>query len=218
MDTTEVLIAPSLLAADFSRLADEIRRVEEAGADLLHLDIMDGHFVPNLSYGVPVVEAVRRVTDLQLDTHLMLSNPAAFTQIFRDAGADSLTFHLEVCDRPADLAARIRDTGAECGIALSPETPIAGLYPLLIDLDLVLIMSVQPGFGGQAFQPQVLDKARALRTWMSDHDLDVPLQIDGGVCPENASDCRDAGFSRLVAGSAVFGADDTAAAIRGLRG
>jgi len=218
MEAREVLIVPSLLAADFAHLADEIRRVEEAGADLLHLDIMDGHFVPNLSYGVPVLEAVRRVTDLKLDTHLMLTDPAAYTQIFRDAGADSLTFHLEASDRPAELAARIRDTGAECGIALSPETPIAGLYPLLSDLDLVLIMSVQPGFGGQAFQPQVLDKARGLRGWMADHDLDVPLQIDGGVCPDNASDCREAGFSRLVAGSAVFGDDDTAAAIRDLRG
>jgi len=218
MDAPATLIGPSLLAADFSCLADDIHRVEDAGADFLHLDIMDGHFVPNFSYGVPVVEAIRRVTDLPLDTHLMLADPAAYIQTFRDAGADSLTFHLEVCDRPGDLAARIRDVGAECGIAVSPETPAEGLYPLLADLDLVLIMSVKPGFGGQSFQPQVLDKARALRARMTTRGLDVPLQIDGGVSPDNASNCREAGFSRLVAGSAVFRAGDPAMAIRALRG
>jgi len=216
--TNPVLIAPSLLSADFSRLDEDIRRVEEAGADLLHLDIMDGHFVPNLSYGIPVVEAVRRVTDLKLDTHLMIDNPLEFLEPFRDAGADSLTLHLEACPQPAPLIEKIHRLGMECGLAVNPDTPVGGLLPFVADLDLVLIMSVQPGFGGQKFRPEVLPKLVALSTWMAEHDHHSSLEIDGGVTADNASDCRGAGARLLVAGSSVFGAPDAAAAIAALRG
>ena len=216
--TNPVLIAPSLLSADFSRLDEDIRRVEEAGADLLHLDIMDGHFVPNLSYGIPVVEAVRRVTDLKLDTHLMIDNPLEFLEPFRDAGADSLTLHLEACPQPAPLIEEIHRLGMECGLAVNPDTPVAGLLPFVADLDLVLIMSVQPGFGGQEFRPEVLPKLVALSTWMAEHDHHTALEIDGGVTADNASLCRGAGARLLVAGSSVFGAPDAAAAITALRG
>ena len=216
--TNPVLIAPSLLSADFSRLEEDIRRVEEAGADLLHLDIMDGHFVPNLSYGIPVVKAVRRVTDLKLDTHLMLDNPLEFLEPFRDAGADSITLHLEACPEPATLIEETHRLGMECGFAVNPDTPVAGLLPFVADLELILIMSVEPGFGGQKFRPEVLPKLAALSTWMTEHDQHAALEIDGGVTPDNAAACRRAGAGLLVAGSSVVGAADAAAAIAALRG
>lgn len=213
-----IRVAPSLLSADFSRLAEDIGRIEEAGADLLHLDIMDGHFVPNLSFGIPIVEAVRRVTELTLDTHLMMSNPVEFAATFKNAGADSLTIHLEVCPEPARAVEEVRSAGLDCGLAISPGTPVDSLLPFVCDVDLVLIMSVEPGFGGRKFMPAVLDKVRAVRDHVASEGCDIPVEIDGGVTPENAPSCREAGVTMLVAGSSVFGAADASAAIRAIRG
>ncbi len=218
MHTVPALVAPSLLAADFAHLAAEVKRVEKAGADLLHLDIMDGHFVPNISFGIPVVEAIRRETRLKLDTHLMLKAPWEFLKPFKEAGADALTVHVEVCDEPHRIIDEIHALDLECGLAINPATPVEALFPYLPDLDLALIMSVDPGFGGQAFKPEVLDKVRTLRLHCQRGGLAVPIQIDGGITPDNAASCREAGVEILVAGSSVFRGPDAGSAIGAIRG
>jgi ribulose-phosphate 3-epimerase len=197
-------IEPSLLACDFAQLGQEIRRVEEAGAKLLHLDIMDGHFVPNLSIGVPVVEAVRRSTELPLDVHLMISNPERYLQTFRKAGANLLTIHIETVSDPRPLLNEIRAIGAGVGISLNPPTSLSKLDGCLDLCDLVLVMSVMPGFGGQAFDPVALDKLRELRR-MAPHAL---LQVDGGVNLETVGACAEAGADLFVTGSALFSQTD----------
>lgn len=200
-----VAIAPSMLACDFARLADEIAAIEAAGATVLHLDIMDGHFVPNLSFGVPVVKAIRACTELPLDVHLMLDNPAEYVEPFRDAGADVLTVHAEVLEDPRPLLDRIRSLGAAAGLSVNPKTPIEVIEPVIDGCDLVLVMSVQPGFGGQAFDPVALDKLR----WLRQHPAcDAVLEVDGGVNQETIAAVAEAGAELLVAGTAVFGADD----------
>jgi ribulose-phosphate 3-epimerase len=203
--TAAPLVAPSLLACDFAELREEIRRVEQAGAQVLHLDIMDGHFVPNLSFGLPVVEAVRRCTDLPLDVHLMISEPARYVRRFREAGADLLTVHIEVLPDPRPLLQEIRTLGAAAGISLNPPTPVETLDDCLDLCDLVLVMSVMPGFGGQPFEAAALEKLRHVRSLAGPNLL---LSVDGGVNADTVGRCAKAGADVLVTGSALFSQDN----------
>jgi ribulose-phosphate 3-epimerase len=200
--TTPRGINPSLLAADFAHLEDEIRRCEEAGAAILHLDIMDGHFVPNLSFGIPVVEAVRRSTSLPLDVHLMLSEPRRYLKAFRDAGADYISVHIEVAPDPRALFDEIRQLGALPGLVSNPPTAVEAVLPFVNECSLVLTMGVMPGFGGQHFDPSVLDKIRAIRNVAN---ADILLSVDGGVNEKTISDCAAAGANLFVTGTALFG-------------
>ena len=199
------LVAPSLLACDFAELREEIRRVEQAGARLLHLDIMDGHFVPNLSFGLPVVEAIRRATDLPLDVHLMISEPARYVRRFREAGADLLTVHIEVLSDPRPLLQEIRALGAAACISLNPPTAVDTLDGCLDLCDVVLVMSVMPGFGGQSFEPVALEKLRRLRSTVG---ANVSLSVDGGLNADTVGPCAEAGADLFVTGSALFSQDD----------
>ena len=206
-------VNPSILFCDFSRLAHEIRCVEEAGVQVLHIDVMDGHFVPNLTFGMPIVEAARRATDLPLDVHLMIERPDRYVEQFREAGADTMTIHAEAVADPRPLLDRIRKLGAVAGLAINPPTPLAKIEACLPHCDLVLAMSVMPGFGGQEFDPVALDKIRDLR---SRRDLDVLVEVDGGVNPETIGACVAAGADLLVTGAAIFHTDDYAASIHEL--
>ena len=212
-----VLIAPSILSADFARLAEEIAAVEQAGADLLHVDVMDGHFVPNLTVGPPIVESLKKVTKLPLDVHLMITNADAFIPDFVEAGANYLTVHVEACPHLHRTIQSIKERGIKAGVTLNPATPISSLQDILGDVDLVLIMSVNPGFGGQKFIPSVLKKiadARAMLDRINSHAL---LEVDGGVKVENTKAIVAAGATTLVAGSAIFSQLDYKATIAALR-
>lgn len=208
-------IAPSILAADFARLGAEVETVRP-GCDLLHVDVMDGHFVPNLSIGPAVVESLRRVTDLHLDVHLMIDNPAEFIDPFASAGADGLTVHVELGD-PRPLLDRIRAHGVSVGLVFNPGTPLDAVEPYLAEIDVLLFMSVNPGFGGQAFIPEVLDKLAAARALVDERGLAVELEIDGGITVETGPRAAAAGADILVAGSAVFRAPDQLAACHAIR-
>jgi ribulose-phosphate 3-epimerase len=198
-------VLPSLLASDFSELRREIERVEAAGVAALHLDVMDGHFVPNISIGIPIVEAVRRVTDLPLDVHLMIERPERYIEAFRKSGANGLTIHIEASPDPRPVLDRIRALGALAGISLNPPTPLTAIEPCLPHCDLILVMSVMPGFSGQKFDVSALDKLRTLR---DRGDVDALLEVDGGVNAETIGDCAEAGAELFVAGVAVFHSDD----------
>ena len=210
-----VKVAPSILAADFAHLADDVARVAPE-VELLHVDCMDGHYVPNLSIGPPVVKALRKHTDLHLDCHLMIDNPAVLLAAFADAGADGITVHVELGD-PRPLFDEIRKLGPRVGLAFEPSTPYEAVEPYLGDIDLLLVMSVKTGFGGQAFMPEVLDKARAARAAIDARGLACEIEIDGGINIDNARQAIDAGLDILVSGTGIFGADDPAAAARAIR-
>lgn len=213
-----IRIAPSILSADFADLGNEIRRVEAAGADLIHIDVMDGHFVPNLTFGPPVVAAVRKATRLPFDVHLMITNPEEMVTPFIKAGADIVTVHAETAPHLHRLVQTIREQGAKAGVSLNPSTPLAAVEEVLDAVDMVLVMSVNPGFGGQKFIPAAVDKIRRLKAMIEARGLSVDIEVDGGIVPDNARKVIEAGATVLVAGSAVYGAPDAAAAIKALRG
>jgi len=208
-------IAPSILSADFAALGEAIARVEAAGADQLHVDVMDGHFVPNLTLGPPVIESIRKRTRLPLDVHLMIEEPDRWVETYVKAGADYLTVHAEATPHLERILAQIREAGAKAGVALNPSTPPEVLEYVLEDLDLVLVMSVNPGFGGQSFIPTAYEKIRRLRTLLGGRD--VLVSVDGGVKADNAGLLARAGATVLVAGSSIFGAPDPGAAVAALR-
>ena len=202
------LIAPSFLSADFANLGDDVRAVIAAGADWIHADVMDGHFVPNITFGPMIVSAVRRITDLPIDVHLMIEAPERYIDDFAKAGASHISVQVETCVHLHRTVHQIKEAGAEAGVVLNPATPVSSVNWVLADLDYVLVMSVNPGFGGQAFIPSSLDKIRALRKLIDLQELDVQIEIDGGVNLETIGSIAEAGADVFVAGSAIFGSPD----------
>jgi ribulose-phosphate 3-epimerase len=212
-----VRIAPSILSADFTRLGEEVAAVERAGADWIHVDVMDGHFVPNLTLGPVLVEAVRRATRLPLDVHLMIEAPERYVEAFVRAGASTLGVHVETCPHLHRTIGQIHDAGARACVVLNPATPASAVEMVLPDVDQVLVMTVNPGFGGQKFIESMLPKIEVLRRWIDERGLDVALEVDGGIAIETIGRAASAGADVFVAGTAVFGARDYAEAIAGLR-
>jgi ribulose-phosphate 3-epimerase len=211
------LIAPSILSADFSKLGKEILDVEKAGADWIHIDVMDGHFVPNITIGPLVVDAVRKVTDLTLDVHLMIENPEKYIQAFVDAGADLVTVQVETCVHLNRVIQMIHQAGVKAGAVLNPSTPLTTIEWELDNLELVMLMGVNPGFGGQKFIPSTLDKVKALKKIIKARGLETLIEMDGGVSKNTIKEIADAGVDVLVSGSAIFGTDDYAETIKAFR-
>ncbi|KPJ48398.1 MAG: ribulose phosphate epimerase [candidate division Zixibacteria bacterium DG_27] len=214
----EIIVAPSLLSCDFSRLKEEVETVEAAGADWIHLDVMDGHFVPNITFGPGLVEAVRRCTKLPLDVHLMIDNPDDYLERFIQAGADWLTIHQEIAPHLHRTLARIRELGVKAGVSVNPSTPFSTVIPVMEMADLLLIMTVNPGFGGQKFIPSVLAKIREARAHIESRKLNTKIEVDGGIGPETSPLVKEAGAEVLVAGASIFKSGDYRKTIEQIRG
>ncbi|RLL45274.1 ribulose-phosphate 3-epimerase [Oceanobacillus piezotolerans] len=210
-------IAPSILSADFAKLGEEIKDVERGGADYIHVDVMDGHFVPNITIGPLIVEAIKPITSLPLDVHLMIENPEAYISTFAKAGASIITVHQEASVHLHRTIQQIKDSGVKAGVVINPATPAETLKPILPEVDLVLIMTVNPGFGGQSFIPLTLEKIKQIAQWREELQLDFEIEVDGGVNIDTARLCTQAGADVLVAGSAVFNKEDRAEAIQMIR-
>ncbi|MED3647008.1 ribulose-phosphate 3-epimerase [Halalkalibacterium halodurans] len=213
-----IKIAPSILSADFANLGNEIQDVERGGADYIHVDVMDGHFVPNITIGPLIVDAIRPVTTLPLDVHLMIEQPDGYIPAFAKAGADIITVHVEACPHLHRTLHLIKESGVKAGVVLNPATPVSSIQHVLSDVDMVLFMTVNPGFGGQRFIPSVLPKIKELASLKKEQGLTFEIEVDGGVNEETAKQCVEAGANVLVAGSAVFNEEDRAAAIKRIRG
>ena len=210
-------IAPSILSADFSRLADEVRAVEKAGADVIHVDVMDGHFVPNITIGPLVVQGLKKLTSLPLDVHLMIENPERYVEVFAQAGSDWITIHAETCPHLKRMIKKVRQLRARPGIVLKPATPLKTLFPVLDEIDLVLIMSVNPGFGGQSFIPSTLKKIERLRKIVDQNRYPLEIEVDGGVKVENIREVSTAGGDVFVVGTGIFKTENYEKTIRRLR-
>ncbi|OAG27498.1 ribulose-phosphate 3-epimerase [Thermodesulfatator autotrophicus] len=212
-----IKIAPSILSADFGRLAEEVKAITEAGADVIHIDVMDGHFVPNITIGPVVIKAIRQASPLPFDVHLMISNPDDYLEDFAKAGADWLSVHVEAATHLHRTISRIKELGKKAGVVLNPATPLESIDYILEEIDFVLIMSVNPGFGGQKFIPSALRKIRELKQIIRSRGLDIPIQVDGGVNLETLSEVVKAGADIVVAGSAIFGTKDYTKTIKAFR-
>ncbi len=213
-----IKISPSVLACDFTRLGEEVNNISESGADMVHLDVMDGVFVPNMSFGMPIIECLRKKSDMVFDVHLMIDKPERYIPQFLDAGADIVTFHVEATDKIEECLKMIKSRGKKAALSIKPKTPAEAVYPYLEMCDMILVMTVEPGFGGQSFMPDMLPKIKEIREKCNEMGKGIDIQVDGGINDKNAVDVIKAGANVLVAGSSVFKASDRKAAIDALRG